>query len=158
MRQLPELQRNILGIRIEHPSTQPMIALGGKYGDLDLFNGVDMPSIAELLDASEEIEIPKGHIVLEEGAFNDALYLLLEGELDVRLGGINAATLLTLGIGGCVGELSILSQLNVSAYVVAVARLLDIRGSQLWSITGTSHELSRNLLKVLSGRVGDNNN
>jgi len=82
----------------------------------------------------------------------------LEGELDVRLGAISAATLLTLGIGGCVGELSILSQLNVSAYVVAVARLLDIRGSQLWSITGTSHELSRNLLKVLSGRVGDNNN
>lgn len=131
-----------------------------RYGHLDLFHDVDLGSIADLLDASQEIDVIAGHTVLEEGAFNDAIYIVLDGELDVRLGAVNATPLLTLGVGACVGELSILSQLNVSAYVVAVraSQLLVIRDDLLWSIIGASHEFARNLLKILSGRVRDNNN
>ncbi len=131
-----------------------------RYGHLDLFHDVDLDAISELLDTAQEIDIPAGHTVLEEGAFNDAIHIILDGELDVRLGAVNAAPLLSLGVGACVGELSILSQLNVSAYVVAVreSHLLVIQDDLLWSIIGASHEFAGNLLKVLSGRVRDNNN
>ena len=131
-----------------------------KYGHLDLFHDVDLRSISDLLDVAVEIAVPAGQTVLEEGAFNDVIYIVLDGQLDVRLGAINATPLLTLEVGACVGELSILSQLNVSAYVVAVraSQLLVIRDDLLWSIISASHEFARNLLRILSGRVRENNN
>ena len=55
--------------------------------------------------------------------------------------------------------MSILSRLNVSAYVIAAepSRLLVIRDEHVWSFIGISHEFACNLLRTLSGRVRDNN-
>ncbi len=113
-----------------------------KYGHLDLFRDVDISSVAYLLDKCEEVEVEAGLALLEEGAANDSIYIVLEGALQVRLGATNAAPLLSLGIGACVGELSILSRLNVSAHVIAqrASRLLVIKGELLWSFIGSSHE------------------
>ena len=76
-----------------------------EYGHLDLFRDVDIPTIAHLLDGCDEIEVDAGHTVLEEGASNDSIYVVLAGGLHVRLGAAEAAPLLSLGIGACVGEL-----------------------------------------------------
>jgi len=130
-----------------------------RYGHLALFQGVDMVSVEHLLALCEEIDVAAGATVLEEGTCNDAIYIILDGALNVRLGATNARPLLQLGIGACVGELSILSRLNVSAYVNAAedSRLLVIREEIVWLLIGGSHEFACNLLKTLSGRVRDDN-
>ncbi len=126
----------------------------------ELFRDIDISSITYLLDECDEIWVDAGATLLAEGAYNDSIYVVLDGELQVRIGATNAALLLCLGVGACVGERSILSWLNVSAYVVVAhaSRLFVIREEELWSLNGRSHEFACNLLKILSGRVRDDNN
>jgi len=130
-----------------------------KYGHLDLFRDVDMVAVAHLLEACEEIGVHAGQTVLEEGGANDSIYVILDGSLEVRLGSTDSAPLVTLGIGDCAGELSILNRLSVSALVLApqASRLLVIRDELMWSLIGNSHEFACNLLKILSGRVREDN-
>jgi CRP-like cAMP-binding protein len=94
-----------------------------------------------------------------EGAPNDAVYIVISGGLNVRLGTAGAESLLQLGEGACVGELSILSRVSVPAYVIAseAFRLPVIRENDVWSFIGSPHEFACNLLRTLSGRERDNN-
>lgn len=135
------------------------IDYAAKYGGLSLFEGVDLAAVGHLLAVCEEIEVAAGETVLEQGTANDSIYIVLSGGLNVRLGPESAGSLLHLGEGACVGELSILSRVSVSAYVIASedSRLLVIRENDVWSFIGSSHEFACNLLRTLSGRVRDNN-
>lgn len=130
-----------------------------KYGHLALFQDVDLDAVGHLFAVCEEIEVETGATLLEQGAPNDSIFVVLLGSLTVRLGTANAETLLHLGEGACVGELSILSRVSVSAHVIAAqrSRLLVIREDEVWSFIGSSHEFARNLLRILSGRVRDDN-
>ena len=80
-----------------------------KYRHLELFRDVDISSITYLLDECDEICVDAGTMLLAEGAYNDSIYVVLDGELQVRIGATNAAPLRCLGVGACVGERSILS-------------------------------------------------
>ena len=66
------------------------------YRHLELFRDVD-------------IWVDAGATLLAEGVYNDSIYVVLDGELQVRIGATNAAPLRCLGVGACVGERSILS-------------------------------------------------
>lgn len=137
----------------------PATDLAERIGHLSLFQGVDLVAAAHLLTQCEEVVVAAGETILEEGTRNDAIYVVLDGSLNVRLGATNSAPLLELGVGACVGELSILSRLNVSAYVIAAqdSKLLVIPDEQVWALIGSSHPFACNLLKTLSGRVRDDN-
>ena len=130
-----------------------------RYGHLALFQDVDLDAVGHLFAVCEEIEVAAGETLLKLGEPNDSIYIVLSGRLNVRLGTASAESLLHLGEGACVGELSILSRVSVSAYVVAeeASRLLIIRENDVWSFIGSSHEFACNLLRTLSGRVRDNN-
>jgi CRP-like cAMP-binding protein len=64
--------------------------------------------------------VDAGEVVLADGAATDALYVLLEGTLRVEKGGVAIATVAEPGT--CVGEMSLLLDVPVTADVVAVER------------------------------------
>lgn len=142
-----------------HDVSAPHDDFATKYGHLVLFEDVDLAAVGHLFEVCEEIEVEAGATVLEQGAPNDSIFVVLAGGLTVRLGTANAESLLHLGEGACVGELSILSRVRVSAHVIAAeqSRLLVIREDEVWSFIGSSHEFACNLLRTLSGRVRDDN-
>ena len=129
--------------------------LDARYAHLDLFTGVDMSTIAALLADCPLLEAEPGEIVLEEGDANRTVYQIISGRVRVALDGFEGVPLLTLEAGACFGELSILSQLNVSANVVALeyTQLLAIPDEVLWSLIRGNHRFATNLLDVLSGRL-----
>ncbi|MGE0484523.1 MAG: GGDEF domain-containing protein [Gammaproteobacteria bacterium] len=126
---------------------------------VELLHGVDPGCARRLLAGCAEIDVAAGARVLEAGADNDAVYLVIDGELEVRLGAADAAPVARIGRGSCVGELSILSRLAVSAHVLATrrSRLLVIPDEVVWAFIGASHEFAVNLLRLLSGRVREDN-
>lgn len=146
-------------LRTSDDVSGPRDDCASKYGHLALFEDVDLDAVSHLFEVCEEIEVEYGATVLAQGAPNDSIFIVLEGALTVRLGTANAESLLHLGVGACVGELSILSRVCASAHVVAAerSRLLVIRESEVWSFIGSSHEFACNLLRTLSGRVRDDN-
>ncbi len=129
--------------------------LAARYAHLDLFVGVDFDRIAMLIAGCPLIEVEPGQVVLEEGDANRTIYQIVSGRMRIALDGFDGIPLMTLEAGACFGELSILSQLNVAANVVALeyTQLLALPDDTLWALIRENHRFATNLLDVLSGRL-----
>ena len=129
--------------------------LAARYGHLDLFDGVEFDEVGALIAGCPLLEAEPGETVLREGDSNRTVYQIISGRVRVALAGFDGIPLFTLEDGACFGELSILSQFDVSANVVALehTQLLCLPDDTLWALIRRSHRFSVNMLEVLSGRL-----
>lgn len=124
-----------------------------------LFRDVDPDSINDLLPRCSRIDIRKGEMLLSPTRPNRCVYIVLSGQLEVRLGSLDAPRIADLIPGACAGELSLIDDRDPSAYVLATedSHLMVISHTLLWQMVDRSHEFSKNLLVVLSERVRSDN-
>lgn len=107
-----------------------------------------------VVSGCETRELSGGERLLAAGDENDVLYLVLHGTLSVRLPE-TSRPLVPVTVGECVGELSLLDGCRVSADVVAddEALVMAIEREQLWWLMEQAPVFARNLLRLLAGRV-----
>jgi diguanylate cyclase (GGDEF)-like protein len=119
-----------------------------------LFRSVSPALVDSVLSVSEPHELPLHHRLLEVSAENDKLYVILSGAVSIYVPGSDVP-LMQLGVGECVGELSLIDGGSASAAVVTEGptTVLAIPRSQIWVLVDASAEFARNLLRVLAGRV-----
>ncbi len=119
-----------------------------------LFRGVPASLVSTALAGSRTRRLSATETLLRAGTSNDVLYVIVSGQVSVRVPGVDRPHV-RLGLGECVGELSILDGQQVSADVVAdePTCLLALDRERLWSLIDSSAELARNLLGILAGRV-----
>lgn len=124
-----------------------------------LFNDIDLDSVEHLIDACSETRLAAGDTLLQQGAQNTTLYLVLDGQLRVYLSGPDLPEHTQLNAGECVGEMSVIDGRRASALVMAAqdTRLLAIDHEILWAMIEVSYGIARNLLAILSGRIRFNN-
>jgi diguanylate cyclase (GGDEF)-like protein len=124
-----------------------------------LFAGVGLDAVAAMLAHTEVCDIEAGDILLEAGADNTFIYVLLEGELRVYLHGTEMPAHSIVNPGECVGEMSLIDGQPASARVIAVrpARLLSIPHQTVWRLVDAVEGIARNLLSILSGRMRRSN-
>lgn len=124
-----------------------------------LFRQTALESIEHLLETCERRGIKAGETLLAPAVANDRLFVVLAGELRVYLGGRDLPEHTVLGIGDCVGEVSLFDGQNPSAHVIAAldTTLLAIPHETVWAMIDSSHGLARNLLAILAGRVRHDN-
>lgn len=123
--------------------------------ELSLFRG-ELPGTVEwLLDIAEERILETGEVLIRPNATNGTLYIIIEGNLRIELKEQGRPVITHIGVGECVGELSVLDGQPTVAYVVAdrPTRLMAIDRESLWRLIFTSHAVAKNLLFLLSGRV-----
>ena len=126
---------------------------------LELFHGVDPDDVQTLLQKCDRRDISEGELLLEPGARNEYVFVVLSGRLHVRVGSPDSPVIATMDVGACAGEMSIIEDRDPSAYVIAAedSHLLVIHQSVLWDMVNASHTFSKNLLVVLSERVRSHN-
>ncbi|MEI8163525.1 MAG: GGDEF domain-containing protein [Betaproteobacteria bacterium] len=124
-----------------------------------LFANISLESVEHLLERCHRLELERGEHLLEAGAANSHLYLVLDGELRVYLAGRDMPEHAVFGPGECVGEMSLLDSRQASALVLAAAdtRLLAMPHEVLWSLVDCSHGVARNLLAIMAGRMRNDN-
>lgn len=124
-----------------------------------LFANISLESVEHLLDRCHRLSLGRGEHLLEPGAPNSHLYLILEGELRVYLADRSMPEHAVFGAGDCVGEMSLLDGRKASALVLAATdtRLLAIPHEVLWSLVDCSHGAARNLLSIMAGRMRNDN-
>jgi diguanylate cyclase (GGDEF)-like protein len=124
-----------------------------------LFRDVDPASINDLLPRCSRIDIRKGEMLLSPTRPNRCVYVVLSGQLEVRLGSLDAPRIADLIPGACAGELSLIDDRDPSAYVLATedSHLMVISHTLLWQMVDRSHAFAKNLLVVLSERVRSDN-
>jgi len=126
---------------------------------LELFQGVRADDVQELLQRCDRRDIEAGEMLLSPGSRNEHVFIVLSGSLNVHVGSPDAPVLVTMAVGACVGEMSIIEDRDPSAYVIGAepSHLLLIHQSVLWEMVDASHEFAKNLLIVLSERVRSHN-
>lgn len=126
---------------------------------LDLFRGVEPEELQDLLPRCGRQDVPAGDLLLSPGTENEYVYVVLSGELHVRVGSPDAPILAVMEVGSCVGEMSIIEGKEPSAYVIAAenSHVLVIHKALLWEMVNASHAFAKNLLLMLSERVRSHN-
>lgn len=120
-----------------------------------LFRGVSLESVEGMLESCLVEEFDKDALMLAPGEENTKVYLLLSGQVNVHLGSVEYPPHVVLGVGECVGELSLIDRRCVSAFVRVQqsCRAMVIEEEVLWRLINASHGVARNLLFILSGRM-----
>lgn len=137
-----------------HPDQVPAILSASK-----LFNGVNLAAVEAELRDSRMQSIEPGQVLLDPKHINTNIYLILNGELMVCLEPRVVNPLVRLGVGDCVGELSIIDASPPSAYVVSAVQtqMLVISKPVLWRMLALQQVMALNLLHVLTQRIRENN-
>ena len=90
---------------------------------VDLFAKAPGRVLAGLARVLEEVDFPTGAELMHEGAVEDWLFVVVEGEVEV----VRSDRLVRLGAGSVVGELAVLDPQPRSATVTAASPVLAFR-------------------------------
>jgi CRP-like cAMP-binding protein len=127
--------------------------------DLDLskiwlFSTCSARDLRTIRRATEEVTVPAGRVLCEEGTIGREFFLIVDGQASVRRNGRKIAT---LGPGQYFGELALLDRRPRSATVVSETEmLLLILGQQQFNgVLDAVPALSRKLLAAMATRLRD---
>lgn len=84
-----------------------------------LFKGLDITLFDDLLVLCTVLTLTPDQVLLEPGEPNRSLYLLLSGELHVRVARSDIEPVVSVPVGDCVGEVSLVDQRPPSSFVLA---------------------------------------
>ena len=159
---LPELKRIFQDSGVATTNSSPTLQ-GIDVSSLRRIKILAAMSEAQLARFAQFIEVEKvspGVVVVQEGICDDAMYLVLEGELAVRTKVLNGeATLATLGAGDFVGDISLFDQGPRTANVTANrgSILLKISAAAFQHLSKEAPELATPFLlaigKTLTARI-----
>lgn len=134
------------------PSDRPPLA--DRLAATPLFSKLPARVRREVVERGLARQLAPGDRLLDAGAANRTLFIVVDGGVDVLLPGADAPHV-RLGPGECVGELSLIDGKPVSADVVAAlpTTVLELSEDHVWALIDSSAVFARNLLRVLAGRV-----
>ena len=123
---------------------------------VDLFSAIPGSDLTHIAGVTEEEDLLDGDQFIHQGETGDSLFLIIDGSVEVQVGGTTVAT---LGERQVVGEMSILDSETRSADCVAKGptTLLKLRKGEFDDIMAEKPEIARGILKVLTGRLRQKN-
>jgi CRP/FNR family transcriptional regulator, cyclic AMP receptor protein len=118
---------------------------------VDLFANTPDRVLAGVAQVLEEAEYAAGDVVIEDGAVEDWLFIVVDGELEV----IRADRRIVVPVGGVVGELAVLDPQPRTATVVArtPALLFRLRKPAFDEAMATRPEIARGVVHELVRRL-----
>lgn len=155
---LMAVHRRTVCVHVVRPLTVAPLTLA-EVVRLHILRRVALESVWGLLEPCVVQELEPGENLLDSGQGNSTLYLVLSGRLSVHLGAADSEPVAHLEAGQTVGELSVIDDSPVSAYVRAAeyTRLLAVDEHTFWRLVSASHEFAVNLLFLLAKRMRKNN-
>lgn len=123
---------------------------------IPLFSALDDMALERLVAMSTEMELAPGDYLMREGEMGDSMYVIVEGNLQVRkLAGDSEVVLAERGAGEVIGEMSVLDQAPRVASIIALtnARALKIDSETFMALLDWSPSAARAILKTFAQRI-----
>jgi CRP-like cAMP-binding protein len=119
-----------------------------------LLSSCSQRELQRVAQATDEIQVPAGTTLIEQGQLGREAFVIVEGSAAVRRNGRKVAV---VGPGECVGEMSLLDRQPRSASVVAIEEMtvLVISAQSFTALLDDTPSLNRKLLQNLAARVRD---
>jgi serine phosphatase RsbU (regulator of sigma subunit)/anti-sigma regulatory factor (Ser/Thr protein kinase) len=132
--------------------------LTGFISRCELFRDVPYAQVEDIVASFPIKDVVGRAVLLRAGDRNDHVIFVLQGTLRVRFDTPDSPDCLEVTAGGCVGEMSVIDDKPVSAFVVADSgcRLLLVDAESFLSRIMTIPQVARNLVSSLSERMRRN--
>jgi CRP/FNR family cyclic AMP-dependent transcriptional regulator len=123
-----------------------------QLASVSLFSACSKKELEAGARATDEVTVPAGRTLCEEGSAGREAFVLVEGTASVQINGTPVAT---LGPGSCVGELALLDHGPRTATVVAETDLtaLVIGVREFSAILDEVPPIAHKLLQALASRI-----
>jgi CRP-like cAMP-binding protein len=117
-----------------------------------LFAGLSKQQLGRVASIADEIDLPKGKVLMREGDRGREFFVLLEGEAEVRRKGRKLAT---RRAGEFFGEIALLSDLPRVATVTATTplRALVIRDTEFRGLLSQTPQIALKVLQAIAERL-----
>ena len=121
---------------------------------LPLFGELDHHDLAQIASRVDEVEIPAGTLLIEQGTLPYDVFVLEEGSVEVTRDGEPVAA---LGAGEVVGEIALLNPQRRTASVRATSsvRAVVLRTDDLDVVADEMPEVMRQLRAIAERRLGE---
>jgi CRP/FNR family cyclic AMP-dependent transcriptional regulator len=133
----------------------------GKDGKIELikkvplFSKLSKKELEQVAHIADELDLPNGKLMAEEGDRGREFFVLLEGEADVTKGD---KSINTMREGDFFGEIALVTQMPRTASVRATTdvRVLVVTERDFGALLKHSPEVSRGVAEALAERVAPN--
>jgi CRP/FNR family cyclic AMP-dependent transcriptional regulator len=117
-----------------------------------LFSKLSKKGLEEVAHIADELDLPEGKQMAEEGDRGREFFVLLEGEADVTKG---AQSINTMREGDFFGEIALVTKMPRTASVTATTpvRVLVITERDFGALLKHSEEVSRGVAEALAERI-----
>jgi CRP-like cAMP-binding protein len=117
-----------------------------------IFSGLTKRQLRRILKATEEYTYPYGTTIVAEGALNEQLYVILEGNVKVRRGG---RTIARMGPGEFFGEIAVIDGLPRTASVISdgPVRCLVLLRKEFFQVIKAAPQVAWKVLRTLATRL-----
>jgi CRP-like cAMP-binding protein len=130
----------------------------GKDGKVELikkvplFSKLSKKELEEVAHIADELDLPKGKLMAEEGDRGREFFVLLEGEADVTKGD---KSINTMHEGDFFGEIALVTEMPRTASVTATTdvRVLVVTDRDFRALLKDSPEVGRGVAEALAERV-----
>ncbi len=119
---------------------------------VSLFSACSKKELQAVARASDEIDLPAGRTLCEQGTIGREAFVIVDGTAEVRR---NKKKVATLGPGSCVGELALLDHGPRTASVVAATdlKVLVIGAREFAGIVDDIPTIAHKLMRSLAAKV-----
>ena len=140
-------------------ATSPLVK---KLIQIPICRGLKEPEAGEIFEIAEETAAKKGDVLFHEGETGDALYVVLEGHVDVTKKTANgtAQSLAKIGDGSVIGEMSLIggnTARSATATAASDVKLLKIPATRFSKLLREENiaalKIVHNLAQVMSRRL-----
>lgn len=135
-------------------------SLSGEHlATLPLFKGESPQALSWIAPKCQVVHVPANTLLLDPEQPEDKAFLILQGQVQVRVGNPSWQVIATLGTGQCVGEMSVIEDEPPSANVVTetACELIAIEGAALRTLLKNSNVVALNLLQMMARRLRRDN-
>jgi CRP/FNR family transcriptional regulator, cyclic AMP receptor protein len=117
-----------------------------------LFEGLSNRQLVQIARLTDDVEVPAGAVLCEEGSRGHEFFVIINGEAAVTRGGKHLAT---VGEGEFFGEIALLEPVTRTATVTAVTplRFFMVSDRAFESVLETDREIERKVLRTLARRL-----
>ncbi|MGD9705592.1 MAG: cyclic nucleotide-binding domain-containing protein [Acidimicrobiia bacterium] len=121
-------------------------------GSIDIFRGLDESHLAMIRQAARDHSYRAGDTIVEKGAADKRLYIILSGSADVVSDGTTVAT---LGPGRYLGEIAVFDGGDRTATVLATTDVtaISVNSVNLRALLKENPQMSLKLIEGLCSRV-----
>jgi CRP/FNR family transcriptional regulator, cyclic AMP receptor protein len=117
-----------------------------------LFSKLNKKGLEDVAHIADELDLPKGKMMAQEGDRGREFFVLLEGEADVTKGD---RSINRLGKGDFFGEIALVTHMPRTASVTAMSdvRVLVVTERDFAALLKRSPEISRGVAEALAERI-----